>query len=52
MGKIIISIIMLAMIIGTMAGCKKKIGIPDGEPIIREEYSTETPTEITIEREN
>ena len=43
---------MLAMIIGTMVGCKKKVEIPEGEPIIREEYSTETPTENVAERGN
>lgn len=47
MRKFIVSIIALAMIASMMVGCGNKTEIPEGEPIISEEYSTETPTEST-----
>lgn len=45
MRKIIVSIIVIVMITSMMVGCGNRVEIPEGEPIITEEYSTESPTE-------
>jgi hypothetical protein len=45
MKKFIVDIVILVLIFSIAAGCGEKVEIPDGEPIIREEYSTETPTD-------
>lgn len=45
MKKFFVCIMILVTIIGILVGCGHKIEIPDGEPIITEEYSTEPPTE-------
>ena len=50
MRKIIGSILAIVMIMGMMAGCGNRTEIPEGEPIIMEEYSTEEPTEIPTEK--
>lgn len=48
MKKFIIGIIAFVMIITMFVGCGDTVEIPEGEPLIREEYSTETPTEPLI----
>lgn len=47
MKKFIIGIMVLAMIVAMFAGCRNRVEIPEGEPIITEEVPTETPEEVT-----
>ena len=49
MRKIIGSILAIVMIMSMAVGCGSRVEIPEGEPIITEEYSTEAPTEIPTE---
>jgi hypothetical protein len=49
MKKFIVSILAIAMIVGMMVGCGKRMEIPEGEPLIRGEYPTEAPTEVPTE---
>lgn len=46
MKKFVVSVTVLALIVIMAIGCAPKVEIPDGEPIITEEYSTESPTEL------
>ena len=47
MRKIIGGILAIVMIVSMMAGCRNRVEIPEGEPIITETVPTETPTEST-----
>lgn len=48
MKKFIAGFFILALIAAMSFGCGEQVEIPEGEPLIREEYSTETPTEPLI----
>lgn len=48
MRKIVIGAVVFVMITTIFVGCGKRVEIPEGEPIIMEEYITEAPTEPTV----
>ena len=47
MKKFIVGSMILVMIVALFIGCRESVEIPEGEPIITEEYTTEPPTEPT-----